>query len=283
VLEAPLIGVKCSAAVDFSANGGRYRRGAADEQPEGTGSILLELAGLSRHFGGLNVIDGLDLSVAEGEIVGIIGPNGAGKSTLFNLIGGNLAPNAGRIVYAKNDITAMNTWDRCRLGIGRTFQIPKPFHQMSVFENVLTAAVHGGGMPVGHAKERTRTVLEQTGLWRRQDLAAGRLSLLDLKRLELAKALAVAPKLLLLDELAGGLTEAECNSLLDIVREVHGRGTTVIWIEHVIRVLRRVATRMAVLYGGTILSSGSPDAVLSDARVKEIYLGTEANSGDVGE
>jgi len=243
--------------------------------------MLLELAGLSRHFGGLNVIDGLDLTVAEGEIVGIIGPNGAGKSTLFNLIGGNLAPNDGRIVYGGRDITGMTTWDRCRLGIGRTFQIPKPFHQMGVFENVLAAAVHGGGMTVARAKERARAVLEQTGLWRKQDLAAGQLSLLDLKRLELAKALAVAPKLLLLDELAGGLTEAECNSLLDIVREVHGRGTTVIWIEHVIRALRRVATRMAVLYGGTIWASGSPDEVLADARVKEVYLGTEGNAGDI--
>lgn len=245
--------------------------------------MLLELAGLSRHFGGLNVIDGLDLTVAEGEIVGIIGPNGAGKSTLFNLIGGNLAPNDGRIVYAGNDITGMTTWDRCRLGIGRTFQIPKPFHQMSVFENVLAAAVHGGGMTVARAKERACAVLEQSGLWHKQDLPAGRLSLLDLKRLELAKALAVAPKLLLLDELAGGLTEAECNTLLDIVREVHGRGTTVIWIEHVIRALRRVATRMAVLYGGTIWASGTPDEVLADARVKEVYLGTEGNAGDIGE
>ncbi|HVZ54579.1 MAG TPA: ABC transporter ATP-binding protein [Pseudolabrys sp.] len=243
--------------------------------------MLLELAGLSRHFGGLNVIDGLALNVAEGEIVGIIGPNGAGKSTLFNLIGGNLTPNDGRIVYAGRDITGMTTWDRCRLGIGRTFQIPKPFHQMTAFENVLTAAVHGGGMPVGRAKERARAVLEQTGLWRKQDLAAGRLSLLDLKRLELAKALAVAPKLLLLDELAGGLTEAECNSLLDIVRDVHKRGTTVIWIEHVIRALRRVATRMAVLYGGSILASGTPDVILADARVKEVYLGTEGNAGDI--
>jgi branched-chain amino acid transport system ATP-binding protein len=245
--------------------------------------MLLELAGMSRHFGGLNVIDGLDLTVADGEIVGIIGPNGAGKSTLFNLIGGNLAPNSGRIVYAGRDITGMTTWDRCRLGIGRTFQIPKPFHQMSVFENVLAAAVHGGGMTVTRAKDRAQRVLEETGLWRKQDLPAGQLSLLDLKRLELAKALALQPKLLLLDELAGGLTEAECNSLLEIVREVHGRGTTVVWIEHVIRALRRVASRLVVLYGGTICASGSPDEVLADARVKEVYLGAEGNAGGNGE
>jgi branched-chain amino acid transport system ATP-binding protein len=244
---------------------------------------LLELVGLARHFGGLKVIDRLDLRVAEGEILGIIGPNGAGKSTLFNLIGGNLTPNAGRIVFAGRDITAMARWDRCRLGIGRTFQIPKPFSQMSVFENVLVAAMHGGDMTIARAKSHAQSVLEQTGLWHRQVLHAGRLSLLDLKRLELAKALAVNPKLLLLDELAGGLTDAECGTLLDIVRGVHRSGATVVWIEHVIRALRSIAGRLAVLYGGGILASGDPDTVLADDRVKEVYLGTEGNTGGRGD
>ena len=244
---------------------------------------MLELIGLSCRFGGLNVIDRLNLTVAEGEILGIIGPNGAGKSTLFNLIGGNLTPNDGRIVYAGRDITGMATWDRCRLGIGRTFQIPKPFHQMTVFENVLVASVHGAGSAVARAKDRAEAVLEQTGLWRRQAVHAGQLSLLDLKRLELAKALALSPKLLLLDELAGGLTEAECNSLLDIVRAVHGQGTTVVWIEHVIRALRRIAGQLAVLYGGSIFASGTPESVLADARVKEVYLGAEGEAGGNGE
>ncbi len=240
--------------------------------------MLLELVGVSRYFGGLRVIEGLDLTVSRGEILGIIGPNGAGKSTLFNLISGNLPPTDGRIVYGGRDITAMAVWDRCRLGIGRTFQIPRPFHQMSVFENVLAAAVHGGGTTVTRARDVAAAVLEQTGLWRRQATSAGALSLLDLKRLELAKALAVSPKLLLLDELAGGLTEAECNSLLDIVRDVHGKGATVVWIEHVIRALRRVAGRMAVLHEGTIFASGTPDEVLADARVKEVYLGAEGSA-----
>jgi branched-chain amino acid transport system ATP-binding protein len=173
----------------------------------------------------------------------------------------------------------MTPWDRCRLGIGRTFQIPKPFTHMTVFENVLVAAVHGGGVAIARAKDKARSVLELTGLWHRQATAAGRLSLLDLKRLELAKALAVTPKLLLLDELAGGLTEAECDALLEIVREVHGTGITVVWIEHVIRALRRIAGRLVVIYGGAIFASGVPDEVLADIRVKEVYLGAEGNAG----
>jgi len=234
---------------------------------------MLELVGLTRHFGGVRVIDGLDLTVAEGEILGIIGPNGAGKSTLFNLIGGNLPPTEGRILYRGDEITRTTTWHRSRLGIGRTFQIPKPFTHMSVFENVLVAAVHGGRNPISRAKGRAEAVLELTGLWRRQALAAGLLPLLDLKRLELARALAQDPKLLLLDEIAGGLTEAECNTLLDVVSDIHRAGTTVIWIEHVIRALRRIVGRIAVLHGGGIIASGPPDEVLADARVKEIYLG----------
>ena len=235
---------------------------------------LLELTGISRHFGGLRVIDGLDLRIDAGEILGIIGPNGAGKTTLFNMIGGVLPPSAGRLVYAGRDVTRMKVWDRCRLGIGRTYQVPKPFFKMSVFENVLAAAAHGGGLSVHQAKERAESVLQQTGLLHRAQLEAERLPLLDLKRLELAKALAQRPRLLLLDEIAGGLTEAECEPLLAIVRDVHDQQqTTVVWIEHVIQALRRIATRMVVLYGGGIIADGAPEAVLADARVRSVYLG----------
>jgi branched-chain amino acid transport system ATP-binding protein len=234
---------------------------------------MLVLDGLSRQFGGLKVIDGLDLSVVEGDVLGILGPNGAGKSTLFNLIGGVLPPNAGRIVYRGRDITKMRPWNRCRIGIGRTYQIPRPFTHMSVFENLLVAAVHGGGSSIASAKQEVEAILELTGLLHHSALPAGRLSLLDLKRLELAKALAQRPRLLLLDEIAGGLTEAECDTLLAIVRQVHASGTTVVWIEHVIQALRRIATRLAVLHGGTILADGTPDAVLADDRVKAVYFG----------
>jgi branched-chain amino acid transport system ATP-binding protein len=234
---------------------------------------MLELVGVSRRFGGLTVLDDLDLRIVAGEIVGIIGPNGAGKTTLFNVIGGVLAPSAGRLVYSGRDITHMTVWHRCRLGIGRTYQIPKPFSKMSVFENVLAAAVHGGRLSVAAARDRAEAVLRQTGLLHRARLDAEQLSLLDLKRLELAKALAQKPKLLLLDEIAGGLTEAECGTLLEIVRSVHASDTAIIWIEHVIQALRRIATRMAVLYGGGIIADGSPEAVLNDERVKAVYLG----------
>jgi branched-chain amino acid transport system ATP-binding protein len=219
------------------------------------------------------VIDGLALEVAAGEILGIIGPNGAGKTTLFNIIGGVLAPTSGKVLFKGGDITRLKVWDRCRLGIGRTYQIPKPFAHMSVFENVLVAAVHGGGLSIRTAKREAEAVLDFTGLAYRRGLPAGQLALIDLKRLELAKALAQKPELLLLDEIAGGLTEAECDALLEIVRTVHQRGTTIIWIEHVIHALRRIATRLAVLHGGAILGSGTPDTVLADERVREVYLG----------
>jgi branched-chain amino acid transport system ATP-binding protein len=236
---------------------------------------LLELVKLSHSFGALKVIDDLDLRVEEGEILGVLGPNGAGKTTLFNIVGGVMPPNAGSVRFAGRDITRMRPWERCSLGIGRTYQIPRPFTHMSVFENVLVAAVHGGHTRIRHAKARAQDVLESTGLAQRRHLPAGELSLLDLKRLELAKALALRPRLLLLDEIAGGLTDPECDALLEIVRAVQAQGVTIVWIEHVIHALRRVATRLAVLHYGSIIRSGAPGEVMSDSRVKEVYLGVE--------
>jgi branched-chain amino acid transport system ATP-binding protein len=235
---------------------------------------MLQLASLSRAFGGLSVIDKLDFQVEAGEIVGILGPNGAGKTTLFNMIAGVLPPSAGRVVFEGRDITRLKRWDRCRLGIGRTYQVPKPFTHMSVFENVLVAAVHGGKMSVARAKVEAAAVLARTGLTHRALVPAGQLALLDMKQLELAKALAIQPRLLLLDEIAGGLTEAECETLLATIAVVHRSGVTIVWIEHVIQALRRLVTRLAVLYGGGIIAQGTPDAVLADDRVKEAYLGT---------
>jgi branched-chain amino acid transport system ATP-binding protein len=234
---------------------------------------ILEVHGLSRSFGGVRVIEKLDLAVAGGEIVGLLGPNGAGKSTLFNLIAGVLSPDAGSITYQTRDISHMKVWKRRRLGVGRTYQIPKPFTHMSVFENVLVGAVHGAGLSIRSAREATLDTLELTGLAGSMALPAGALSLLDLKRLELARAIASRPALLLLDEIAGGLTEGECDALLSILAQVHARGVTIVWVEHVLHALKRLATRLAVLYGGQIIAQGTPEAILSDPRVKEIYLG----------
>jgi branched-chain amino acid transport system ATP-binding protein len=238
-------------------------------------AALLELAALSRGFGALKVIDNLNFQVDDGDILGVLGPNGAGKTTLFNVIAGVLPPTGGRVLFQGRDITRLKPWTRYRLGIGRTYQIPKPFTHMSVFENVLVAAVNGGGLRRGGAKARAAQVLALTGLGRWAEMPAGQLSLLNLKRLELAKALACRPRLLLLDEIAGGLTDAECDTLLEVVRAVHGQGTTIVWIEHVIHALRRIATGLAVLHGGSFIAAGRPDDVLADRRVKEVYLGIE--------
>jgi len=235
---------------------------------------MLELAAVSRTFGGLIVIDRINFSVGEGEIVGILGPNGAGKTTLFNMIAGVLSPSSGRILFGQRDITGMRAWDRCRLGIGRTYQVPRPFAHMSVFENVLVAATHGGRLSLKRARSEAEAVLVRVGLADRAMIPAGRLGLLDMKQLELAKALAIQPRLLLLDEIAGGLTEAECEVLLGIVDEVHKSGVTIVWIEHVIQALRRLVTRLAVLGGGGFIAVGAPHEVLADARVKAAYLGT---------
>jgi branched-chain amino acid transport system ATP-binding protein len=234
---------------------------------------VLELAAVSRAFGGLSVIDRLDLRVEAGEILGILGPNGAGKTTLFNMIAGVLPPSGGRILFEGADITALSPWHRCRLGIGRTYQTPKPFGHMSVFENVLVAAVHGARLSMAEAATEAEGVLARTGLAHRALAPAGRLGLLDMKQLELAKALAVRPRLLLLDEIAGGLTEAECDTLLDTIAAVHRAGVTIVWIEHVIHALRRLVSRLAVLAGGNFIAIGAPLDVLADARVREAYLG----------
>jgi branched-chain amino acid transport system ATP-binding protein len=236
-------------------------------------STVLEIKRLAKRFGGLTVIDGLDLAVGGREILGIIGPNGAGKTTLFNLVAGVLQPSAGTIRYAGREIGGLKAWNRCRLGIGRTYQIPKPFAHMTVFENVLAAAVHGGGLGIRAARGRAEAMLDLTGLAADHGRAAGQLTLLDLKRLELCRALAVGPKLLLLDEIAGGLTDAEVDTLLGIIQRVHEKGAAIVWIEHVIRALRRLCHRIAVLHDGSFVTIGEPETVLADARVKTIYLG----------
>lgn len=236
---------------------------------------VLRLSELSRSFGGITVLSGLDLEIRKGEILGILGPNGAGKSTLFNLISGVLPPSSGAVLYNGRDVTEMKPWDRCKAGIGRTYQIPKPFIHMSTFENVLVAAVHGAGLSPSSGQDRAMDVLRRTGLAALASQMAGSLRLLDLKRLELARALACDPQVLLLDEIAGGLTEDECNSLVDMILSIRDEGRTIVWVEHVMTALRRACSRLAVVYGGSILTIGTPEAVLADPQLRAVYLGED--------
>ncbi|WP_214407661.1 ABC transporter ATP-binding protein [Pseudonocardia lacus] len=236
--------------------------------------MLLSVRGLSRSFGGLTVVDDVSLQVEEGTAVGVVGPNGAGKTTLLNLLDGVLTADAGRIELDGRDVTRAPAAQRCRAGVGRTYQTPRPFSGMTVFENVLVGAVHGAGLRKGAAQRRALDCLGRTGLLPRANELAGDLRLLDRKRLELARALACGPRLLLLDEIAGGLTDAELPELIAIVREVRDGGTAVVWIEHIVHALLEVADRMLCLAQGAVLAEGDPAGVLADAKVREVYLGS---------
>jgi branched-chain amino acid transport system ATP-binding protein len=236
---------------------------------------LLTLTDVSKSYGALKVTDAVTLQVAEGEALGIIGPNGAGKSTLFNLITGNVAPDRGTITLMGRDVTRVSPMARCRMGVGRSFQIPQPFGALTVFENLVVAATHGRSLSERAVAADCAAILDQTELAPLANRTAGGLTLLQRKRLELARAMATGPKLLLLDEIAGGLTEGECQALVATIRAVHEAGATIIWIEHVLHALTRVVSRIAVLDFGRLIATGTPDAVMADRAVREIYLGIE--------
>jgi branched-chain amino acid transport system ATP-binding protein len=237
---------------------------------------MLELKHLSKSFGSLRAIDALDLEVPAGQALGIIGPNGAGKSTLFNLVTGMLKPDDGTILFEGRDITRVPPHRRCRSGIGRSFQIPHPFENLTVFENMLVAATHGQDRRERDVAVVCAQLLERTGLLRIANRRAGALNLLERKRLELARALATGPRLLLLDEIAGGLTEAECAELVTLIREIRVHGVTIIWIEHVVHALLAVADRLAVLNFGRKVTIGEPRVVMASSEVREIYMGIAA-------
>ena len=229
-----------------------------------------------RSFGSLKAVDNVQLEVAQGEALGIIGPNGAGKSTLFNLITGLLRPDAGAVWFDGRDITHAPPRERCIAGIGRSFQIPHPFENLTVFENLLVAATHGRAQPEAHVVDACGDILERTGLMGFANRNAGTLNLLGRKRLELARALASAPRLLLLDEIAGGLTQAECLELVQLVQDIKKSGVTIVWIEHIVHALVAVVSRLVVLNFGRKIVEGEPRSVMASAEVREIYMGIAA-------
>jgi branched-chain amino acid transport system ATP-binding protein len=237
---------------------------------------MLELKGVSKAFGAIVVAERIDLALSSGEALGVIGPNGAGKSTLFNLITGMLRPDSGRVILDGRDITDLAPEDRCRAGIGRSFQIPLPFDHLSVFENLSVAALFGGGMGQAEAVQHCGRTLELTGLEAKANRPAGSLPLLDRKRLELARALATRPRTLLLDEIAGGLTEAECHELVETIRTIHAGGVGIIWIEHVVHALLAVVQRLVVLDFGRVVVQGVPAEVMRSSEVQTIYMGVPA-------
>ncbi|MEM8731232.1 MAG: ABC transporter ATP-binding protein [Pseudomonadota bacterium] len=236
-------------------------------------SMLLRTTNLNKSFGAVRIAEDISFDIPEGEVVGIIGPNGAGKTTLFGLLAGTVGLDSGKISFGGQDVTDLPTHDRARMGIARTYQIPRPFTHMSVRENLRVAALFAGQLEPAECDEWVTQVLDFTGLEREGDLLAGRLSLLGRKRHELARALATRPNLLLIDEVAAGLTDAEVDDFIELVARIKGVGITVIWIEHVMKTMLRATDRLLALSGGHIIAQGPPDHVINTPEVQRVYLG----------
>lgn len=239
---------------------------------------ILTLDGVTKSFGAITVADDLSYALAQGEALGVIGPNGAGKTTMFNMITGTLPVDGGRIAFAGQDVTRTGAAQRCRSGMARSFQVPQPFGGLTVFENAMVAATQGADLHGAVAEAHCLDVLDQTGLLGKANIPARKLTLLDRKRLELTRALCAKPRLLLLDEIAGGLTEAECVSLVDTIKAIHAGGMSIIWIEHVVHALLAVVDRLIVIDFGRKIAEGEPRAIMDSAEVREIYLGIEADA-----
>jgi branched-chain amino acid transport system ATP-binding protein len=244
--------------------------------------MLLELRDATKRYGNMVVIPKLSFSVADGEFIGVIGPNGAGKSTMFGLISGSTRCDSGSVLLDGMDVTTLDAAQRCRAGIGRTFQIPQPFEGMTAYENALVAATFGNsgnGNGKGSAAQALAVdAIERCGLAPVANKLAGTLTLLQRKRLELARAIATQPRLLLLDEVAGGLTDGEMQQLLQLIVAIHQSGVTVLWIEHLVHALVSAADRLVVLASGTVICDGDPRSVMDDQTVRDTYLGS-----DIGE
>ncbi|CAB4744982.1 unannotated protein [freshwater metagenome] len=243
-------------------------------------SALLEVRGLSKRFGNVVTAEDVTFDVPEGTALGIVGPNGAGKSTLLSLITGVLPSDSGTITFQGRDITKERAPSRTKAGIARSFQIPRPFVDMTVFENVYVGATFGGGFHGQVGYEAAVRALETTGLMHLSEKPAGQLRLLDRKRLELARALATNPRLILLDEIAGGLTEKELPPLVDLIRGLRDSGVTVVWIEHIVHALTSVVDELMCLALGRVLAIGDPHEVMRSPEVIEVYLGSTFDIGE---
>lgn len=238
-------------------------------------AVVLAVRDLKKQFGRIQAIDGVSLDLHGGEVLGLVGPNGAGKTTLFDLLTGAVRPDAGSIRLNGTEIAAQSTAMRCRLGIARTFQVPRPFANLTVYENILVAAVHGGPKREREAAPVVQEVMELTGLARKQHELPGALTFLDGKLVELARAMATDPRVLLLDEIGAGLTEAEFDRVFELVKVLSERGIGIIWVEHVLRMMTDCVTRVVVLAEGRVLLSGDPSEVMSAQELYQVYLGEE--------
>ena len=234
---------------------------------------ILVVSELCKSFGALRVADRISFVVRQGEILGIIGPNGAGKTTLFGLLAGNISADSGNIEFDGADVTRSPAHDRARGGLARTYQIPRPFTHMTVFDNLLVAARFGGNMDETEAATWVERVIAALGLRAERNTLAGRLPLLMRKRHELARALAMRPKLILVDEVAAGLTDAEVEQFITLIRGIRNSGITVVWIEHVMKTMLTATDRLIVLDAGRLLVSGPPQEVINTSEVRRVYLG----------
>jgi branched-chain amino acid transport system ATP-binding protein len=237
-------------------------------------SAVIEVDQVTKRFGGLMVIEELSFSLAGGEALGIVGPNGAGKTTTLNLVAGDFSPSSGSVRFDGRDVTKLPSHRRCRAGISRTAQIPRPFDGLTVFENVLVGASFGGRLRGQAATDSCVNAMRSADMLDKANVRAGDLALLERKRLELARALSTNPKVLLLDEIAGGLTEGEVLELVDTIKAIHAGGMSIIWIEHIVHALLRVVDRMMAMDYGTKLLEGDPHEVMASDAVQRVYLGS---------
>ncbi|NIZ60206.1 ABC transporter ATP-binding protein [Sedimentitalea sp. CY04] len=236
---------------------------------------MLELKNLTKAYGALRVVDDMTLEIAQGETLGIIGPNGAGKTSLFSVIAGQVAADSGEIRFCGQDVTRRPPFERCKAGLGRTFQVPRPFHGMTVFESAHVAASFGAGLSGQAASDFAAQAVERTGLLRHLNEPCSSLTLLDRKRMELTRALATNPKMLLLDEIGGGLTDHEIHELIDILNQIRDSGVSIVWIEHIVHALTSFVDRLIVINFGRKIADGNPKEVMALPEVHEIYMGVD--------